>query len=275
MTEAPYVLGTHDEEVARLGLQHGVWRSRVLETWKAAGFTAGHTILDLGCGPGYASLDLAEIVGPTGRVIAIDRSRRFLDVLDNAARDRGITHIETIEGDLDTLALPARPVDGVWCRWAAAFVRRPRQLLERVATILTPGGTFAAHEYFDYGTWRFVPPLAEMDEFVNLVIASWRESGGEPNIGLDMPEWLDALDFDVTRARPIVELIDPQHALWPWPRAFIASGLRRLVDLGLLTSARAREIQQACDAREGSAHPRMITPAVLEIVARRASTSRR
>src|SRR5262245_49855786 len=128
MTEASYVLGTHDEEVARLGLQHQVWRSRVRETWREAGFTEGQTIVDLGCGPGYAALDLADIVGPSGRVVAIDQSRRFLDALEQMARDRGISHIETLEGDLDTLALPG-PVDGVWCRWAAAFVRRPRELM--------------------------------------------------------------------------------------------------------------------------------------------------
>ena len=97
--------------------------------------------------------------------------------------------------------------------------------MRRVAEMLTPGGTFAAHEYFDYGTWRFVPPLPEMDEFVNTVIASWRDTGGEPNIGLELPGWLDALGLDVISARPIVELIDAQHTLWPWPRAFIASGL--------------------------------------------------
>jgi SAM-dependent methyltransferase len=99
MAEASYVLGTQDEEIARLGLQHQVWRSRVLDTWAAAGFTKGQTIVDLGCGPGYATLDLAEIVGASGRVIAIDRSRRFLDALEQSALERGISHIETLEGD--------------------------------------------------------------------------------------------------------------------------------------------------------------------------------
>ena len=65
--EKDYVLGTHDEEIARLGLQHRVWRPRVLDAWRRAGFTLGQTILDVGCGPGHATLDLAEIVGPRGR----------------------------------------------------------------------------------------------------------------------------------------------------------------------------------------------------------------
>ena len=59
-----YVLGTHDEEIARLGLQHRVWRPRALDAWTRAGFTQGQTLLDVGCGPGHASVDLAELVGP-------------------------------------------------------------------------------------------------------------------------------------------------------------------------------------------------------------------
>src|SRR5262245_48840980 len=62
-----YVLGTRDDEVARLLLQHRVWRPRALDAWRRAGFTTGDTIIDVGAGPGHASVDLAQIVGPAGR----------------------------------------------------------------------------------------------------------------------------------------------------------------------------------------------------------------
>ena len=77
-----YVLGTHDEEIERLGLQHNVWRPRAMAAWQRGGFTVGQTLIDVGCGPGYATLDLAELVGAHGRIVAVDRSRRFLDTLD-------------------------------------------------------------------------------------------------------------------------------------------------------------------------------------------------
>ena len=79
--ERDYVLGTHEEEIERLGLQHRVWRPRALDAWARAGFSRGQTLIDVGCGPGHATLDLAEIVGPSGRVVAVDRSRRFLDAV--------------------------------------------------------------------------------------------------------------------------------------------------------------------------------------------------
>ena len=61
-----YVLGTHDEEIERLGLQHRVWQQRAFEGWRSAGIGPGQTVLDVGCGPGYAALDLAELVGASG-----------------------------------------------------------------------------------------------------------------------------------------------------------------------------------------------------------------
>ena len=76
-TDRDYVLGTHDEELARLGLQHRVWRPVVLDCWQTAGLTVGKRVLDVGAGPGYATVDLAEIVGPTGEVVALERSRNF------------------------------------------------------------------------------------------------------------------------------------------------------------------------------------------------------
>src|SRR4051812_15986075 len=69
MNDRDYVLGTHDEEVERLGLQHSVWRAKALDGWRRAGIGAGMTVLDVGAGPGFAATDLAEIVGAEGRVI--------------------------------------------------------------------------------------------------------------------------------------------------------------------------------------------------------------
>ncbi|MFI5302514.1 MAG: methyltransferase domain-containing protein [Polyangiales bacterium] len=126
-TERDYILGTHDEEIERLGLQHRVWRPRALDAWRRAGVTTGQTILDVGCGPGYAAIDLAEIVEKSGRVIAVDRSHRFLDALDVFRRERRLDNIESLALELDQDALPSGPVNAAWARWVFAFVRHPRR----------------------------------------------------------------------------------------------------------------------------------------------------
>ncbi len=264
-----YVLGTHDEEIARLGLQHRVWRPRALDAWRRAGFTVGQALLDVGCGPGYAAVDLAEIVGPSGRVVAVDRSRRFLDALEAMRLRLGLDHIRTVELDLDEPDFPAVAADGAWARWVFAFVKRPRDLLARVAAALKPGAALVLHEYLDYGAWRVAPRSAEFEEFVRVVIESWRASGGEPDVGLELPAWLAELGFETRELRPIVDVVPASSFVWQWPKAFIAVGLRRLVDLGQLTEERARAIEREFARVEAAPHTLMITPVVLEVIAAR------
>ena len=266
-SEKDYVLGTHDEEIERLGLQHRVWRPRSLDAWRRAGITAGQTILDVGCGPGYASCDLAEIVGADGRVLAIDRSRRFLDALRAMQAQRALNNITPFELDLDEARFPDTLADGAWTRWVFAFVKHPQKLLARVAAQLKPNAPFIIFEYFNYASWRLAPRLPELEEFVAAVMKSWRADGGEPDIALDLPRWLEELNFEVRSLNPIVDVVRSTNYVWRWPSAFLDVGIRRLVDIGGLSSERGEAIRNAFAEREGDGHSLMITPGVLEIIA--------
>ena len=266
-SEVDYVLGTHDEEVDRLGLQHRVWRPRVLDAWRRAGFGSGHRILDVGAGPGFASLDLAEIVGGNGRVFAVERSRRFLDVLERERDRRGLAQITTTLADLDRDALPATGLDGAWCRWVLAFVKQPTAVVEKVAASLRPGGVFVLHEYLDYAVWQLLPRSEPFEAFVSAVMAAWRSDGGEPDVGVDLPGWLEAAGFDVRSLTPIVDVITPADPIWPWPEAFVRTGVDRLVALGRLSSDQAAETLEDFDRRKVDPRTRCATPLVLEAIA--------
>jgi SAM-dependent methyltransferase len=266
-TDDDYILGTSDEELARLGLQHMVWRPRALDAWRRAGFRTGQTLLDVGCGPGFASFDLADIVGPEGRVVSFDRSHRYLDALEAERDRRGIGHITAVEVDLDSAPLPVEGADGAWGRWVFAFMQRPRDLLGRVRDALRPGGTLVVHEYLDYSTWQHAPPVAEVDDFVALVIEQWRATGGNPDIGLFIPAWLGELGFEIREMRTIVDVVSPSEFAWQWTKQFLSVGLERFVELGHLTAQRAREIAEAFAAAEASPGARVVTPLVGEIIA--------
>jgi SAM-dependent methyltransferase len=264
-----YVLGTHDEEIERLGLQHRVWQERVRDAWQSAGIGPGQTVLDVGCGPGYASVDLAELVGPTGRVVAVDKSERFLEAVSARCRDAGIGNITTQLADLDSDEFPDIVADVAWCRWVLAFVRNPRAVLAKIAAALAPRGVTVLHEYFDYSTWRGAPRFPELEEFVSAVMASWRDSGGEPNIALSLPRWLEELGFELRSARPIIDIVQPEQLSWSWLTSFVKVGRRRLVDLGYLSPSRSESIWQAFAAFQATPGARLITPGVLEMVAAR------
>jgi protein-L-isoaspartate O-methyltransferase len=167
--ERDYVLGTHDEELARLGLQHRVWRTAALNCWQQAGLTIGARVLDLGAGPGYAAVDLAEIVGPTGKVVAVERSANFARAFKERQQARGLTNIDIHELDLMTDALPGGPYDFSWCRWVASFVSDPELLVQKLAAVMRPGGITMFQEYGHYLSWRFIPRLPSQERFAREV----------------------------------------------------------------------------------------------------------
>src|SRR5213082_3624329 len=115
--ERDYGLGTHEEELARLGLQHRVWRSVALDCWQRAGITVGKRVLDVGAGPGYAAIDLAEIVGPTGEVVALERSENFIRAIEQACGARSLANVKMPQLDLMTDELAKAKTDFSWCRW--------------------------------------------------------------------------------------------------------------------------------------------------------------
>src|SRR5687768_12734013 len=88
-----YVLGTQDAEIERLGFQHRVWRDAALAGWRRAGLAEEMRALDVGAGPGWATLDLAEMVGARGEVLAVERSPHFAAHHRAVTRERGLTQV--------------------------------------------------------------------------------------------------------------------------------------------------------------------------------------
>lgn len=269
LPDGDYVLGTEDEEVERLGVQHRVWRPRATDAWRRAGFTTGQHLVDVGCGPGYATVDLAEIVGHTGRITALDQSPRFLERLDARARHSGLGNIESVRLDFDADALPRLNADGAWCRWVFAFVIRPRELLAAIGDALKPGAALVVYEYFNYASWRLAPRQREFEDFVQVVMSSWRSTGGEPDIGMDLLSWLPALGFRIEEARPIVDVVTADNFVWQWPSTFVDVGVSRLAALGHFSHERASQVKELFRLAEATPGTRMVTPGVLEIIARK------
>jgi SAM-dependent methyltransferase len=264
-----YLLGTHDEELARLGLQHRVWRPVVLDCWQRAGITVGSRVLDVGAGPGFASLDLAEIVGPGGEVIAVERSSRFVQAAIFASQQRGMNQVRVHELDLMTDALPAKDMDVTWCRWVACFVSSPRGLVEKIWNALKPGGIAVFHEYVNYATWQLVPPRPALADFVREVMASWRATGGEPDIASTLCGLLTETGFALREAVPRVFCVRPRDYLWRWPATFLEVYPDRLLEMGRVDRAWVDALRREFATAEADPSSLLITPMVLEIVAER------
>jgi ubiquinone/menaquinone biosynthesis C-methylase UbiE len=262
-----YVLGTHDEELERLGVQHRAWRPVVLECWEKAGITSGSRVLDVGAGPGYATLDLAGIVGPSGRVVAIERSHKFVSAIEQMIGSKSLHNIEVHEADLITDPLPFGPFDFSWCRWVLCFVSDPELLIKKLAGVMRSGGRAIFHEYGHYTTWKFFPKRDALEQFRAHVIASWRESGGEPDTALSLPSWLTKHGFRIRSAVPRIFCLRPDDLMWQWPSQFIQVHLSRLKELGRIDNEFAEKVRADLAAAENDQNSFMLTPLVLEVVA--------
>jgi ubiquinone/menaquinone biosynthesis C-methylase UbiE len=267
MAERSYFLGTHDEELERLGLQHRVWRPTVLECWRRAGIGPGSKVLDVGAGPGFAAVDLAEIVGPAGRVVAVERSARFVEAGRAMLARLGHAQVEYHELDLMTDALPASAMDAAWCRWVACFVSSPAVLLDKIAAVVRSGGVAIFHEYIHYDTLRIAPGGARMREFVRHVDLAWRETGGEPNVAPLVVRLLQERGFSIRDAIPRVFCARPGDELWQWPATFIDIHLRHQLEQGRIDAAWADAVRTEFAEAGMQAATLLTTPMVLEIVA--------
>jgi ubiquinone/menaquinone biosynthesis C-methylase UbiE len=118
------------------------WRQnpqRILEPWVRTGMT----VVDVGCAMGYFTLPLAELVGPTGRVVAVDLQARMLRALERRARRAGVsTIIETRRCTADSLGVAdlTGRVDFALLFAVAHEVPDVARLMGEIAAVLSPQG---------------------------------------------------------------------------------------------------------------------------------------
>jgi SAM-dependent methyltransferase len=258
-----YILGTHDQELQRLGLQHQLWRGQAYTLWERARFAPGKTLLDVGCGPGFGTLDLAQLVGPAGRVVAVDVSGKFLDYL----RSRAPSNVELQQADVQEMTLPSGHFDGAYARWVLCFVARPQDVIDRVAAALKPGGTFAIQDYYNYTALKLAPRSDIFQRVIRAVNESWRLHDGDPDVGCRFPQMLVQAGLRVTYMQPILRLATPRDPLWQWPHTFFKIFVPSLVEQELLTVEEQREFERDWQAHCDDPNAFFTSPPMVEVIA--------
>ena len=264
-----YLLGSRAEELARLASQHATWAREAHALWRRAGFGPGQRLIDLGCGPGFATVDLARVVGPSGQVVAVDNAASFLEHLRLAARERQLDQIEVVDADVRDFALPTTDFDGAYARWLLCFVDQPEAVIAAAARALRPGGMLAITDYFNYGAFTFAPRSEVMDRVVDAVQVSWRRHGGDLDIQGRMPGILARCGFEVLEIRPISHIALPGSALWSWPLDFFRGFLPTLVRAELISSEDAEAFLGEWEARSADPSSFLFLPPMVDILARR------
>jgi SAM-dependent methyltransferase len=152
--------GAGEDELARLEAQGAAMAAATRMIFAEAGIRAGMRVLDLGCGAGDVSFAAADLVGPGGSVVGVDRSPGALARARLRAAQRGLPQVRFVEGDLQD-PVPGGPFDAIVERLVLMWIPDPAALLRQQATTLRPGGLVVPIEV-DVSTIRSLPetPLA-------------------------------------------------------------------------------------------------------------------
>jgi SAM-dependent methyltransferase len=185
-----------------------VWRAEQMRLLEPAGIAPGHRVVDLGCGPGFLSLAVAEIVGAAGAVHGVDINSRFIADATRRANERGLAcarfhHVAGAALPLDTAS-----IDVVVAKNVLEYVPDLSATLTEAVRVLTPGGRLHAID----SDWGFVivEPWgkATVDRFFAAAAPAFRE----PQIGRKLPAAFHAAGLSDIQVR-VVPIVDRSGAM--------------------------------------------------------------
>jgi len=158
---------------------------------------SGDTLLDIGCGPGTITADLAMLVTP-GRVTALEVTAPALDLARAEIGKRGLSTVDFAVGDVHALDFPDGTFDVVHAHQVLQHVGDPVAALREMRRVTRPGGVIAVRDS-DYAAFTWFPEIPELTDWLALYQRLARANGGEPDAGRRLLSWARAAGYrDVT-----------------------------------------------------------------------------
>lgn len=169
------------EELERLKLQATIALNLEKEAWHEAGLRPGMKVLDLACGPGFISCELAKAVGD-GQVTGVDINEELIATAHQAKQSEGVENVSFQLGNLYKLDLPENSFDFVYARFVFQHLEKPELALSNVWKILKPGGVLCILDIDDNWT-SFSPESEAFVKFIRRAGAGQKRKGGNRLIG--------------------------------------------------------------------------------------------
>ena len=182
-----YLLGHSSRAAEGLGRQARQLNPLTRELFRRAGLTPGMRVLDVGCGVGDVAFLAADIVGPTGSVLGIDRSDESLWTAKRRALDEGRRNVAFSKVSLDDVVVHP-PVDAVVGRLVLMHLRNPVASLASLIGSVKPGGLVIFHEYDLPSGVESLPACPLFDSTVAAIRRAFELSGH------DLRMWLRLRD---------------------------------------------------------------------------------
>jgi SAM-dependent methyltransferase len=168
-------------------------------------------ILDIGCGPGTITADLAGRV-PRGQVTGVDAAPDIIKQARGLARGRG--NLDFAVGDVYALDYPAGAFDVVHAHQVLQHLGDPVKALREMRRVTRPGGLIAVRDG-DYGAMTWYPEVAALDDWLALYQRVARGNGGEPQAGRRLHVWAREAGLeDVTASSSTWTYATPEERAW-------------------------------------------------------------
>ena len=213
--------------------------------WRSAENSAGYLlpqiqqgsrILDVGCGPGTITTDLARLAS-AGSVVGIDRSQAVIHEARAAADRAGVLNVEFSVGDVYSLDHAAGTFDVVHAHQVLQHLSDPVAALCEMGRVCAPEGVVAVRDS-DYSAFTWFPAVPELDEWLDLYREVARGNGAEPDAGRHLKGWALAAGLEVVSSTAAVWCFSaPQDVAWwggMWAERVVGSGMaEQALDRGL------------------------------------------
>jgi len=200
----------------------------------------GRSVLDVGCGPGSITADIAALVAPAW-VTAVEKAPAALDAARALCAERGLTKVAFVHADVFALPFTNDSFDIVHAHQVLQHVTDPVAALREMRRVCVPGGVVAARDA-DYAAMTWYPQLAGMAAWRSAYRRTARAEGGEPDAGRRLLAWALAAGFtDVTPTTSTWTYATPESRTWwggLWAERVVASAFaERTAHYGLATTA--------------------------------------
>jgi len=211
---------------------------QMTQRWlEAAGVHAGMRVVDIGCGPGTVAFEVARRVGASGRVYAVDREPRMLELARARSEALGLTNVVFIQAGFDLPVPEGTPVDAAVGRRVLMYQPDPVESVRQLARVVRPGGIVFFHEH---DTVPVADPRVSLplhDEVRGWLRDMLAGEGAHLHMGLDLHGVLEAAGLEVLGLRAEANVLTTRSH---YPIAsIIRAVLPRLVGQAIVTEAHA------------------------------------
>jgi ubiquinone/menaquinone biosynthesis C-methylase UbiE len=149
--------------------------------FERVGLGPGARCIDLGCGGGEVSFEIARLVGPDGRVTGVDMDEVKLSLARQAAVERGLANVEFRRLNVNDWS-EASAYDVVYCRTLLHHLSHPTELLRRMWAAVRPGGAIVVEDA-DFDGWFCHPANEGFDFFLRAYSQVIARCGGDHAVG--------------------------------------------------------------------------------------------